>query len=85
MYLTFLAVLGLHAIKDKPVVVNGKIEIRPVCRQHLITCVDMIANAKIDDVSRFDIRPPALGWPGGSYFPRQGALSNSDLIYVYIY
>jgi 2-oxoglutarate dehydrogenase E2 component (dihydrolipoamide succinyltransferase) len=25
------AVLGLHAIKDKPVVVNGKIEIRPVC------------------------------------------------------
>ena len=24
------AVLGLHAIKDKPVVVNGKIEIRPV-------------------------------------------------------
>lgn len=25
------AVLGLHAIKDKPVAVNGKIEIRPVC------------------------------------------------------
>jgi 2-oxoglutarate dehydrogenase E2 component (dihydrolipoamide succinyltransferase) len=25
-----LAVLGLHAIKDKPVAVNGKIEIRPV-------------------------------------------------------
>jgi hypothetical protein len=24
-------VLGLHAIKDKAVVVNGKIEIRPVC------------------------------------------------------
>lgn len=24
------AVLGLHAIKDKPVVVNGKVEIRPV-------------------------------------------------------
>jgi pyruvate/2-oxoglutarate dehydrogenase complex dihydrolipoamide acyltransferase (E2) component len=24
------AVLGLHAIKDKPVAVNGKIEIRPV-------------------------------------------------------
>lgn len=24
------AVLGLHAIKDKPVVVNGKIEIRPM-------------------------------------------------------
>ena len=28
--LTVLAVLGLHAIKEKPVVVNGKIEIRPV-------------------------------------------------------
>ncbi|KAL3458478.1 hypothetical protein BJX64DRAFT_266501 [Aspergillus heterothallicus] len=25
------AVLGLHAIKDKPVAVNGKVEIRPVC------------------------------------------------------
>ena len=25
-----LAVLGLHAIKDKPVVVDGKVEIRPV-------------------------------------------------------
>jgi 2-oxoglutarate dehydrogenase E2 component (dihydrolipoamide succinyltransferase) len=24
------AVLGLHAIKDKPVVINGKIEIRPM-------------------------------------------------------
>lgn len=24
------AVLGLHAIKDRPMVVNGKIEIRPV-------------------------------------------------------
>lgn len=31
LLLTFsLAVLGLHAIKDKPVAVNGKIEIRPV-------------------------------------------------------
>ena len=27
-YLT--AVLGLHAIKDKPVAINGKVEIRPV-------------------------------------------------------
>lgn len=24
-------VLGLHAIKDKPVAINGKVEIRPVC------------------------------------------------------
>jgi 2-oxoglutarate dehydrogenase E2 component (dihydrolipoamide succinyltransferase) len=26
------AVLGLHAIKDKPVAINGKVEIRPVSR-----------------------------------------------------
>ena len=25
-----VAVLGLHAIKEKPVAVNGKVEIRPV-------------------------------------------------------
>ena len=25
------AVLGLHAIKDKPVAMEGKVEIRPVC------------------------------------------------------
>ena len=25
------AVLGLHAIKDKPVAIEGKVEIRPVC------------------------------------------------------
>jgi 2-oxoglutarate dehydrogenase E2 component (dihydrolipoamide succinyltransferase) len=24
-------VLGLHAIKEKPVAINGKVEIRPVC------------------------------------------------------
>ena len=26
-----LAVLGLHAIKEKPVAIDGKVEIRPVC------------------------------------------------------
>ena len=26
------AVLGLHAIKERPMAVNGKVEIRPVCR-----------------------------------------------------
>lgn len=37
LYLTFFtAVLGLHAIKDKPVVVNGKIEIRPVCQNSFV-------------------------------------------------
>lgn len=28
------AVLGLHAIKDRPMVVDGKIEIRPVSCYH---------------------------------------------------
>ena len=27
---TVTAVLGLHAIKEKPVAINGKVEIRPV-------------------------------------------------------
>ena len=45
MCLTFLAVLGLHAIKDKPVVVNGKIEIRPVCRCNFLNFVELIADA----------------------------------------
>ena len=27
----YLAVLGLHAIKEKPVAIDGKVEIRPVC------------------------------------------------------
>jgi 2-oxoglutarate dehydrogenase E2 component (dihydrolipoamide succinyltransferase) len=30
-------VLGLHAIKDKPVAINGKVEIRPVCSSLLAT------------------------------------------------
>ena len=27
-----LAVLGLHAIKEKPVAINGKVEVRPVSK-----------------------------------------------------
>lgn len=51
-----LAVLGLHAIKDKPVAVNGKVEIRPVrkyCRAMLFIelCADITFLAP-DDVSR---------------------------------
>lgn len=54
--LTVLAVLGLHAIKDKPVVVDGKIEIRPVCDHLNRACVDgSLANAQIDDVPCPDI------------------------------
>ncbi len=32
------AVLGLHAIKERPVVVDGKIEIRPVSNGAIRTC-----------------------------------------------
>lgn len=51
-----LAVLGLHAIKDKPVAVNGKVEIRPVRKSSranafLKLCADITSLAP-DDVSR---------------------------------
>lgn len=40
----FLAVLGLHAIKDKPVAVNGKVEIRPVStfQVAVATCTSIV-------------------------------------------
>lgn len=42
-FLTILpAVLGLHAIKDKPVVVNGKIEIRPVCAFAILSILSFL-------------------------------------------
>lgn len=50
-----LAVLGLHAIKDKPVVVNGKIEIRPVCHHCFIISIDGSLTLRIDDVPCFDL------------------------------
>lgn len=42
------AVLGLHAIKDRPMAVNGKIEIRPV----RLFRVDAAMLTIADDVSR---------------------------------
>ena len=30
------AVLGLHATKDRAVAINGKVEIRPVCSNHVM-------------------------------------------------
>ena len=45
------AVLGLHAIMDRPVAVNGKIEIRPVrLLSYFITIVPLTDNCA-DDVS----------------------------------
>lgn len=48
----FLAVLGLHAIKEKPVAIDGKVEIRPV-RLKSPYCKDIIKQLTCyaDDVS----------------------------------
>ena len=40
------AVLGLHAIKDKPVAINGKVEIRPVSYQPLQIFIATHANRR---------------------------------------
>jgi 2-oxoacid dehydrogenases acyltransferase (catalytic domain) len=64
-------VLGLHAIKDKPVAINGKVEIRPVCSPHLTTFT-WYANYFVDDVPCADIRPPFAGWQGGGDVFGQG-------------
>jgi hypothetical protein len=55
------AVLGMHGIKERPVVVDGKIEIRPV---NLIRPreVPMEANTISDDVSGFNVRPSSDRW-----------------------
>ena len=48
------AVLGLHAIKEKPVAINGKVEIRPVsisCRE----IYTLVADITSDDVFGFDL------------------------------
>ena len=49
------AVLGLHAIKDRPMAINGKVEIRPV----RIRCVKdqaQVLTKLADDVPRSHIR-----------------------------
>lgn len=47
------AVLGLHAIKEKPVAINGKVEIRPVSGPHERMAV-MLTDVP-DDVPRSHI------------------------------
>ena len=54
------AVLGLHATKERPVAINGKVEIRPVSALFYRCGIETDQNA--DDVSRFDIRSPPSGW-----------------------
>lgn len=70
---TFLAVLGLHAIKEKPVAVNGKVEIRPVCIIYMLAAGTMLTPST-DDVSCPDLRSPSFGRSGSCYFPCQGML-----------
>lgn len=63
------AVLGLHAIKDKAVVVNGKIEIRPVGSLPFhVNAVLTVA----DDVPCTHLRPSFTGWQGGCDFLGEG-------------
>lgn len=57
------AVLGLHAIKEKPVAINGKVEIRPV-RFNLLECLHISANYTLDDVSRPHLRSSPSRWSG---------------------
>ena len=44
--------LGLHAIKEKPVAIDGKVEIRPVSTIHEVAFVILI---DLDDVPCIDI------------------------------
>jgi hypothetical protein len=58
------AVLGLHAIKERPMAINGKVEIRPVRHPPFRPrngkhCAD---KDFLDDVSCFDIRPSSARW-----------------------
>ena len=48
------AVLGLHAIKDRPMAINGKVEIRPVRFRCVKDRTQMLTNLA-DDVSRSHI------------------------------
>lgn len=65
------AVLGLHAIKDKPVAINGKVEIRPV-RTAILKFPKHILIAPTDDVPCPHLRSPSPRWPRGSHLPSKG-------------
>lgn len=55
------AVLGLHAIMDRPVAVNGKIEIRPVRLRLLLVQKNWLTDNHADDVPCPYIRPSTFG------------------------
>ena len=50
--------LGLHAIKEKPVAIQGKVEIRPVEHESL-TVLFMLTS--LDNVLGSDLRPSTIG------------------------
>lgn len=52
------AVLGLHAIKERPMVIDGKIEIRPVSG---IRSALLHRLTRADDVSCTYVRPSLVG------------------------
>lgn len=67
-------VLGLHATKDKPVAINGKVEIRPVrfsfplsfpllsLESHFCCWLTVPLSYTLDDVPGTHIRSPPFGW-----------------------
>jgi 2-oxoglutarate dehydrogenase E2 component (dihydrolipoamide succinyltransferase) len=65
------AVLGLHAIKDKPVAINGKVEIRPVSISEL-SRLGLMLTIAADDVPCAHIRSQASRWSRGCDLLGQG-------------
>jgi len=65
------AVLGLHAIKDRPVAVNGKVEIRPV-RTAVLRFLEHILIAPTDDVPCPHLRSPSPRRPRGGHLLGKG-------------
>lgn len=74
--LFFLGVLGLHAIKDKPVAINGKVEIRPVSRLALFA-VGLLTH-RLDDVPGSHIRPSSPRWEGSCDILGEGGIITSS-------
>jgi len=72
------AVMGLHAIKEKPVAIDGKVEIRPVrFSSHYRTSETIQLMNSSDDVSCAYVRSSTAGWTRSRSFPCQGKSTNT--------
>lgn len=69
--LTSLASPGMHSIKDRAVVVDGKIVIRPIMVVAL-TCVPSLSHGKAELTTGItQVRPPNARRKGGCHLPRE--------------